>query len=183
MNAVFFPSLPFAPGGLFEQGGADPSDSAAISRLAAIWRRWQGHLCGRTFSVEGGHGAVCVWLRPAVEAAVDEAWAVRPSEGFMLHTLALELCMAAVRHLLPQAAGLRAGCAPLPGFSSAQGSLLSGSGAPIAWEEGREAAPALLRRYAVLTWLPFRGGCEVCALRAGCGKAGMPRGSGLEGRN
>lgn len=184
MNATSFPSLPFVPGRLLEQGGVDLFNSADISRLAAVWRRWQNHLCGRTFSVEPDHGAVCVWLNPAVEAEVDEAWAARPSEGFTLHTLALELCMTAVRHLLPQAAGLRAGCAPIPGFYPAQRGALTRYGAPVSWDEGSEGAvaPALIRRYAVLTWLPFRGGCEVCALRGGCGKTSASDGDELEGR-
>ena len=169
-RAVVFPSLPCSFEAPHDSGGASSYE------YAALWRGWQEYLCGITLAPGAafGHGLACVWLRPPVEEAVDAAWAQRPSEGFALHSLALELCMSAVRKLVPEI-GERAGCAPLPELRPAEMDALARHGIEFrnmgkkgGTGNAKAVAPVLLRRYAVLTRSPFGGGCGVCALQKGC---------------
>ena len=181
VGAPALPLLPFVSAGLEGvSGGVD------LCPYAALWQSWQAYLRSRVLAPEDveGHGAVCVWLERPVEEAVDAAWARSPSEGYALHCLALELCMAAVRVLAPRIGGKEAGCAPVPALCREQRAELADCGllrgkmenetSPISAqpcgqaEQGGPAAPVLLRRYAVLTWYPFRGGCTVCLLREDC---------------
>ena len=202
MRVLSLPIIPF-DAAMAQGVGMDSSDTLIVGRYAAIWSRWQGemHACTQECPERSEPGIACLWLTQQVEAEVDAAWAVRPSEGFVLHCLALELCMAAVRGCIPEVAGtvrqslspqtvlaqaaqpgqVREGgargqadvsCAPLPVLSSLQRDILVREGL-LAQEQGAHsvtAIPIMIRRYAVLTWYPFRGGCAVCALRGTCGK-------------
>lgn len=114
---------------------------------------------------QGGYAAV--WLDAAVEAEEDAAWADDPERAFWLHAVARSLCMAAVRRLVPQAAV--SGCAPVPPGSVELAVELRQAGLDCAPGEASEPL-RLKRRYAVLTWHPFRGGCGVCALCNACSK-------------
>ena len=125
--------------------------------------------CGlRAARVDTGQGGYAVvWLDAAVEAEEDAAWADDPERAFWLHAVALSLCMAAVRQMVPQAAA--SGCAPVPPGDLELAVELRQLGLDCAAGEIDEPL-RLKRRYAVLTWLPFRGGCEVCVLCNGCPK-------------
>ena len=95
---------------------------------------------------------------------MDGAWLVSPSEGFRLNALAQTLCMAAVQEWLPEVAD--SGCAPAPRPTERLAEALREAGVPY-----RDKGPALERRFATLTALPFRGGCETCCLVRECPKA------------
>lgn len=118
-------------------------------------------------------GILCLWLDESVERVVDGLWKSSPSLAYGAHLLALELCMEALRALLPEAAfnALPQGsgyCAPLAVPDAGQAHELRKYGILAAGPETGQKTPALLRRYVVLTWMPFRGGCISCALRCGC---------------
>ena len=100
---------------------------------------------------------------------MDETWAQSASEGFQLNALAQYLCMSAIQDVLPQVAA--GGCAPSPKPSPGLRTALAGLGVPYKDED----SSALGRRYAVLTYYPFKGGCEVCYMRPQCPK-GQGRG-------
>lgn len=136
---------------------------AVLERLASVWEEWLGRLMVREIHAPGVSW-LAVWLPESVEQAVDESWAQSPSEGFLLNTLAQYMCMSAVQELLPQVQV--DGCAPSPAPTPALRGALDTVGLPYRGEES-----ALLgRRYAVLTYYPFRGGCEVCHMRPLCPK-------------
>ncbi|MDR1125314.1 MAG: hypothetical protein LBM64_04535, partial [Deltaproteobacteria bacterium] len=106
-------------------------------------------------------------------------WSASPGNAFLLDRLAAELCMAALRRRLSgQAPGpgqgqeeTRRACAPLPPATPGLLAALREAGLAAGGADGQAPAlaPALTRRYAVLTYGRARG-CEACALRAGCPK-------------
>lgn len=141
---------------------------AVLERLLDQWEAWQPRLRACRIT-SGGASWLAVWLPEEVETAVDEAWAQSPSDGFLLNTLAQYLCMSAIQDRLPQVAA--GGCAPSPKPTSELRTVLAELGLPYKGEDS-----ALLgRRYAVLTYFPFKGGCEVCHMRPLCPK-GQGRG-------
>lgn len=139
---------------------------AVMDGLLGLWREWMPHLTAVRLEAQG-RGYLLVWLDEPVEKAVDQAWEASPSSGFQRNALAQTLCMAAVHTALPEIE--EAGCAPSPAPTPVLRKALAAAGLPYAGD-----GPALSRRYAVLTPFPFKGGCEICALRADC-----PKGRGM----
>jgi hypothetical protein len=139
--------------------------------LAALWEDWLPALRvrlvrGSTRPCPGRESYVALWLEQAVEKRVDDLWAVSPSASFTLDSLAQTMCRCALRELLPRAG--ESGCLPVPRLTPALGRALEAEGLrdPGAKEDGL----FLKRRYALVTYYPFRGSCSVCALEKACPK-------------
>lgn len=139
-------------------------DSEAMEALGNYWDKWQTSLAG--YQIKGPKKSwVAVWLPENVEQEIDQAWAESPSRGYFLNCLAQYLCMASIEALLPQT--VAGGCAPAPRPDKHLRQGLVALGA--ADEEGK-----ISRRYAVVTYYPFAGGCEACALSDSCPKDAGP---------
>lgn len=135
-------------------------DSDTLEVLATFWEKWTNLL--RASRLESGKNSwMVVWLPKSIENSIDETWAEKPSQGFLMNCLAQYMCMTAVQELVPQT-GL-AGCAPAPGPHPMLRQGLRSLG--LASHDGH-----LENRYAVVTHFPFRGGCEVCSLSDTCPK-------------
>ena len=143
-----------------------------MDALAEAWDCWAPHVRARHIETEKG-GLLLIWLDEAVEEDVDEKWEESPSEAFMYNALAQVMCMGAVHALVPQVEEV--GCAPAPKPSDVLADALEAEGVPYAVM----GEPGLARRFAVLTPYPFRGGCEICALRQECPKVGGDRGNSV----
>ena len=137
-----------------------------MEKLSACWEAWVPHARAMQITVDNA-SYLLVWLEKEVEDAVDEAWNTTPGDAFAYNALAQVICMTMVHSVLPQVE--EAGCAPAPAPGKGLAEGLEKAGVPYA--DG--AGPTLTRRYAVVTYSPFRGGCEVCTLREQC-----PKGSG-----
>ena len=95
-----------------------------------------------------------------VEEEIGHAWAASPSRGWLLHSLAREMLLAACRECVPEVAW--AGCAPLPRVGPELRAALAEAGAPPREDN------TLSQPLALLTHLPFRGLCDFCALKPQC---------------
>ncbi len=137
-------------------------DGPTMQRLMDRWEAWQNcdYARARVIELDGAQYALA-WLDEAVEREADAAWKESPSAGFLLNALAEMLVGELIAELAPEVAEF--GCAPLPEVSEALRAALTAEGVP--W-----GGAALGRRYAVLTGLPFAGGCEVCRLEPDCPK-------------
>lgn len=133
------------------------------------WDAFKEHLKGYRFAAPGSkRGVVIFFLEPAAEGLVEEAWARSPSEGFALHNLAVSMVMGAAAEAVPE---IEAGsCAPLPTPDRDLKRRLERLG--LVWND----AGTVSVQYAVMTHVPYCGGCAVCHLRATCPKSEMPRG-------
>lgn len=136
-----------------------------MDRLTDYWGRWMPRLNARQIET-GRDSYLAVWLDGEVEDAVDEAWDDAPSEAFLVNSLAQTMCMCAVHELVPEVT--EAGCAPAPKPTLDLKLALEEEGLRDPDEEKTELA--LLRRYAVVTFYPFRGGCDICHLQDQCPK-------------
>ncbi|GAB7078556.1 hypothetical protein [Megalodesulfovibrio paquesii] len=112
-------------------------------------------------------GYVLVWLDTPVEAEVNTAWEQSPSRAFTLNSLAQALLMAALREAVPDISA--SACAPVPAPTKALRAALQAAGVP--WEEGA----MLGRQYAMLTYAPFKGSCDICHVREDCPKLSQER--------
>lgn len=138
--------------------------SATLEKLVDIWENWQSRL--QTARIQHDKNSwLAIWLPVEIEDAVDKAWENSPGEGYLINSLAQYMCMAAVGALLPQT--IDGGCAPSPEPAAPLVEGLARLG--LAQPGKRELS--LNRRFAVLTHYPYRGGCEICALRENCPKA------------
>jgi len=132
-----------------------------MDECVTLWEMWMQYIHAREIGADGA-AYLALWLDPAVEGAVDAAWERSPSRGFRLHALAQTLCMAAVHDCIPEVED--AGCAPVPVGSQALAASLTKAGLPASSGERL----ILGRKYAVVSAMPFKGGCETCALQQGC---------------
>ena len=135
-------------------------DGAAMRKIMQQWEAWQAHAHACTIGVQGASYALA-WLTQEVERETEDAWRASPSEGFLLNVLAQMLVMELIAELSPETAEF--GCAPAPFLDAALCAALAAEG--VAYTEA-----GLSRRYAVLTAIPFVGGCEVCRLEPDCPK-------------
>ncbi|MDR1777962.1 MAG: hypothetical protein LBR31_09075 [Desulfovibrio sp.] len=145
-----------------EQSRETRLGGAVAERLAGLWERWLPLL--RVCETRAGTNSwLAVWLPESVEKQVDEVWKASASEGWLVNTLAQFMCMSALREALPEVE--RAGCAPSPRPTRTLREALARLEVPY-----KVNAPTLERRYAVVTFYPWRGGCEICSLQADCPK-------------
>lgn len=137
--------------------------SSTLEHLIDLWENWQSQIKAARIQ-HGQNSWLAIWLPESIEKAVDDAWEKSPGEGFLINSLAQYICMAAIQELLPQTAD--GGCAPAPEPNKA----LSEALARLKLVNVDKKDNNLLRRYAILTHYPFRGGCEICAMRDNCPK-------------
>ena len=141
-----------------------------MERLMTRFKEWTPSLFAHKLSADGRE-YLLVHLDETVESAVDALWQASPSEAFRLNALAQTLCMTVVHDLVPDVQD--AGCAPAPAPTPALAKALADLGVPYSND-----GPTLSRRFAVLTAMPFKGGCETCSLLRNCPKGqGTPNGS------
>ncbi|NJB67822.1 hypothetical protein GGQ74_001462 [Desulfobaculum xiamenense] len=129
------------------------------AELATQWERWTGKLTAVVIASPTG-SRLLAWLDEEVEADIDASWPDAPRWSFLLHVLALDLLMSAAAELVPQIADN--GCAPVPPPDPSVSEAIRSLG--LDWADEN----VLGRRYAVLTPMPWRGGCPTCALTANC---------------
>lgn len=140
-------------------------DGATMKILAELWAKWLGLL--QIFRiVDGKKSWIGIWLPEEIERETDRLWAESPTLGYLANALAQFLCMSAAREKLPQVADFS--CAPAPEPVLALKNGLAQAGLEADPETG-----VLKRRYAIVTWHPFRGGCEICSLRENCPKGSV----------
>jgi len=140
---------------------SQPNDDMETRELAETWCRWRRHLRAYRIDCRGERGSwLLLWLEPVVERNMEDAWSASPLRGYLLDMLAASLVMAAAESMIPELASL--GCAPVPEPHPA----IRG----VAFELGLNwtGPGALDRRYAMVTALPYAGGCESCSLCADC---------------
>ncbi len=144
-------------------------DSQTAAELTRRLDVWADKLHGRRIDA-GGVEALLVWLDETVEQEIDACWSSAPSHAFMLGALAQAVLMAAVRQYVPEASA--GGCAPVPAPNRALEKALEEAG--VAWTHEH----SLARQYAMLTHMPYIGGCEVCHLQPRCPKLMFAGGAG-----
>lgn len=145
---------------------------ALMDGLGKAWERWLPHARARQITTEQG-SYLLAWLEEPVEEEVDDKWEETPSEAFMYNALAQVMCMGIVHSLLPEVE--EAGCAPAPRPTDALADALEAEGVPYLMP----GEPGLARRFAVVTYYPFKGGCEICMLQKQCPKAGGDNGMSI----
>lgn len=132
--------------------------SDALRQLLVFWEEWSDLL--EVAEIRNGSNSwLAIWLPEEIEQKVDEIWSKSPGEGFLINSLAQYMCMSAANTIMPETAGM--GCAPSPRPDLALDSALDSFGLG-------QMGPALARRYAILTYYPFKGGCEICGLQEEC---------------
>ena len=137
--------------------------SDMMAELAEAWDRWLPHARASQIETPSG-GFLLAWLEEPVEDEVDGQWEDAPSKAFMYNALAQVMCMGIVHALLPEVEDVGCAPAPLPTDTLADALEQAGVSYMVMGE------PGLSRRFAVATYYPFRGGCEICALKPSCPK-------------
>lgn len=154
--------------GFMEMCQENRVDGKAMQRLGELWADWLTILNVRKL-VCGKISYLLVWLPESVETCVDETWDKSPTDGYLANSLAQYMCMQTVNSLMPQVENV--GCAPAPRPTDSLKEALEEF--DLAY---RDDIDVLTRRFAVVTFYPFRGGCEICHLQKHC-----PKGNGESG--
>lgn len=140
--------------------GESRLESAAMEEIFRYWQDWLPKLRARLLE-NGGSSWFAVWLPQDVEEIVDKMYDQYPTQGHLLNSLAIYMCMSAAGEIMPRIA--ESGCAPAPTKTPQLENALAQAGINGA-QEGSRA------RYSVITYYPFRGGCEICDVRETCPK-------------
>lgn len=143
-----------------------PLPDDALQELAERWPATRALL--NAWRVDSGQGKtwLMLWLDQEAEDRVERTWAASPSRGFLTHALAVHCVMAAAAEVVPELA--EAGCAPVSGPDPSLSAAARELG--LDWPE----AGTLCRRYALVTRLPYSGGCDSCALHKDCPRLKTP---------
>lgn len=148
-------------------------DEESARVIVEYWERWREQL--RVRKIEFGQNAyILVWLEQLVEEEITRLWQTAPSRAFSVNNLAMAMLMATIRELVPEVAA--AGCAPVPAPGPKLRKALRDVG--MDWPENA----GLNRQYAMITYIPFKGGCQICHLKNECpnaGKAVLPETGGI----
>ncbi len=139
-------------------------EASTVELVETLWAKWQNSLRARRISI-GAVSYLLVWLEEAVEKEVNTAWDESPSRSFTMNSLAQAILMATVRELVPEVAGNS--CAPVPKPTSELKAALDEIGLP--WQD----SSTLARQFAMLTYYPFKGGCDICYLKDECPSRAM----------
>ena len=142
-------------------------DGALMDRAAELWEKWLTHLTVKKLKV-GKIQYLAVWLDEEVEKDCDDAWDVSPSDAYMITNLAQAFVMSSIYSILPDVES--AGCAPAPRPTDSLVAAMEAEGCAY-----NTNASALTRRFAVLTFYPFKGACDICYLQPDC-----PKGNGQD---
>lgn len=161
----FSPRPPFDPARFCELAESPALGEAETQRLAATWDRWTERLTACAVRTGGGT-RLLAWLDKAVEDEIDGCWTAEPRTSFLLHVLALNLLMAATAQLVPQIT--QHGCAPVPAPDPELAAVSDRFG--LVWT----SETTLERRYALVTPMPWQGGCAICLLQNSCPKLRTP---------
>ncbi len=147
------------------QAGELTPDLAA--RMGALWPRFTEAVNAWRIEAEDGGVWLLLWLDETLEREVEARFAASPLFGFLEHALAVHAVMAAAALVEPALA--EHGCAPVPAPHPAVAEAARRLG--LSWPE----KDTMNRRYALLTALPFGGGCAGCVLARDCPRLRSPR--------
>jgi len=106
------------------------------------------------------NGWFLAWLSAKAEEAVDGDWKQSPARGYFSHVLAVSYLMSTAAGVIPEIA--QTGCAPVPEPNEILARAAGDLGLNFIGPHNLE------RRYAVLTPLPYSGGCSNCFLCGNC---------------
>ncbi len=134
-------------------------EASTVELVETLWDKWRGHLNAKRISV-GAVSYLLVWLGEDVEKEVNQAWDESPSRSFTMNSLAQAILMATVREFIPEVVG--SSCAPVPKPTAGLKAALEEIGLP--WKE----SSTLARQFAMLTYYPFKGSCDICHLKDEC---------------
>ena len=101
-----------------------------------------------------------LYLDEEIQEEIDTLWKKSPSEGMHLHCLAITMVMSAARGFIPELNEHK--CAPLPNPIVPIQDAFEKLGLNWATET------TIDRKYAVFTYMPYKGGCSICAMEEEC---------------
>lgn len=139
-------------------------EGETFEKLQELWQKWLSLLIVKNIK-QDKKSWLAVWLPEEVEKQIDETWDDSPGGGYLLHNLAQYLCMATIQELIPQT--LDGACAPSPDITPECRQYLIDE----KFFNANAGSPS--RRYGVLTYYPFKGGCEICAVKEECPKGSV----------
>jgi hypothetical protein len=146
--------------------GTKRIEHAVLEKAEVLWNDWKDRVHAYRLAQEdeeardGVSEYLLVHLPQSVEDQVEEIWQEDPKLGLAMHNLAITLVMSAAQSVVPE---LSAGaCAPLPRPDKSMRNAFKKLG--LRWNiEGNVG-----RQYAVLTNVPYKGGCDLCYLKDSC---------------
>ena len=143
--------------------GVKRMDGEKARQLETDWNRFKDYL--RAYRLGDKKGYLLIYLDENFEQELDSIQEKDPDHGENLTILAQTMIMSLMQDLLPEAG--TSGCAPLPEPNK----ILKRSLAKLDLEYSN--AGNLSRKFAVITPLPYTGGCEQCFKKGSCLKRNM----------
>lgn len=138
--------------------GYETLEPGEVGKITTYWQKWFKYF--KAYTLGEPKGFLAVFLEKEVEQEIESSWVSSPSEGLYLDTLAKTMLMAGVKEFIPQLEDL--GCAPFPKVNKEIRRKLAVSGLEV------KKNNTLSHKYAVFTYYPYKGGCEVCRLKEKC---------------
>lgn len=148
-----------------EIAGETRVDHDLMEEFQPFWDKWAAEdlKAYKLANTEGEGSFLLIYLDQPAEDSIEGIWQDSPTHGLLFHALAITMVMSAAQGFVPELSDGK--CAPLP--RPGQGVLGAFEELGLTWnQEG-----TINRKYAVLTPLPYTGGCEVCYLSDNCPKS------------
>jgi len=137
-------------------------DENVVGHLKELYGKYEDQVRVKGIKGEDGKGFLIVWIEKGLESDVERMWGESESRAYELENVAHCLAMSTAADLIPEL--YQARCAPLPEPTPELIEAVGRAGFKLS-DKG-----ALDRKFSVLTFYPYEGGCEVCWLRQDCPK-------------
>ncbi|MDQ7031837.1 MAG: hypothetical protein Q9M37_03855 [Desulfonauticus sp.] len=138
--------------------GKSNLDPGEIAKITRYWQNWFKHFNAYTLGEPKGY--LVLFLNKEVEREIEAAWASSPTGGYELELMARTMLMAAVKEFIPELEQL--GCAPVPKVNKNIRRKIALTGLEV------KKNGTLSHKYAVFTYYPYKGGCNLCLLKTSC---------------
>ncbi|WP_456324175.1 hypothetical protein [Desulfonauticus submarinus] len=141
-----------------EMSGKPNLDAGEVGLITKHWQRWFSFF--NAYTLGEPKGFLIIFLGKEVEKEIEAAWVTSPSKGYALDLMAKTMLMSAVKEFIPELATLK--CAPVPKVNKQIRRKVASVGLEV------KKNGILNHKYAVFTYFPYKGGCEVCLLKENC---------------
>ena len=143
-----------------EMTGSAQLAPGEIGELTKYWQKWFPLL--NVYTLGEPKGYLLIFLDKKVEQEISAIWQASPSQGYRVDLIAKTMLMAAVKEFVPELAMLK--CAPVPKVNKNIRKQVAASGLEV------KQNGLLSHSYAVFTYYPYRGQCELCLFKDTCKK-------------
>ncbi len=146
---------------IFELSKEDRMSTELSTHLETLHYNFVQKLNVKKIIASDNNKYLAIWLDKEIEIEIANKWEQDPSLAYLYNIVALALCMTIVNENIPEIKD----CAPMPFLNKPLLDSITEYNLPYVYD-GESLTPNCA--YSTLTYLPYRGNCNVCFMQDSC---------------